>query len=106
MPKYLVNASYTGEGMKGVLKEGGTSRRKAVEKMASDLGGKLETYYFTFGDDGVVAIFDLPDMASAAAVISTINASCCANTKVSILIPPEELDKIANIKVDYRAPGK
>lgn len=106
MPKYLVNATYTGEGIKGVIKEGGTSRKKAVEKMAADLGGKLEAYYFTFGDDGVVAIFDLPDMASASAVISTVNASCCANTRVSILITPEELDKIASMKVNYRPPGE
>ena len=30
MPKYLIRASYTQEGVQGLLKEGGTKRRQVV----------------------------------------------------------------------------
>ncbi len=40
--KFLVKASYTAEGAKGVQSAGGTSRRDAVAKMAEGLGGSLE----------------------------------------------------------------
>jgi hypothetical protein len=49
MPKYLFTGSYTAEGARGLLKEGGSGRRAATEKMLKSLGGTLEAYYFAFG---------------------------------------------------------
>ena len=59
MPKYLIRASYTTEGVKGLLKEGGTKRKAVVDQMVREMGGSLEAFYFAFGDDDVVAIADL-----------------------------------------------
>ena len=41
MPKYLIQANYVGEGIKGLLKDGGTGRRAAVEKLFGSVGGKM-----------------------------------------------------------------
>ncbi|MBI4506774.1 MAG: GYD domain-containing protein, partial [Chloroflexi bacterium] len=67
MPKYLVQASYTADGLKGLLKDGGSKRRAAVEQMVSALGGKVEAFYFAFGETDVFTIIDAPDNATVAA---------------------------------------
>ena len=74
MAKYLI-ASYTNEGVKGVITKGGTARRDAVERMASDLGGRLESFYFAFGDGDAFATVELPDNVGAAAVALAVGAS-------------------------------
>ncbi len=68
MPKYLFNASYTLEGVRGLMKEGGSARKAVVERAIKSLGGSLESMYFAFGDADAVLIADLPDNATAAAV--------------------------------------
>jgi uncharacterized protein with GYD domain len=106
MPKYLVKASYTVEGVKGLLKEGGTSRKKAVEKMINELGGKVEAFYFAFGDTDVYSIIDLPDAESASAVSLTINAGGYTNTSLTVLITPDEADRAVRKTVSYTPPGR
>ncbi|MGA8295653.1 MAG: GYD domain-containing protein, partial [Acidimicrobiales bacterium] len=66
MPKYLVQASYVGDGVQGLRKEGGSARRAAVEKACVSVGGTLESFYFAFGETDVVAIIDVPDNITAA----------------------------------------
>jgi uncharacterized protein with GYD domain len=75
MPKYLIEASYTLEGVKGVQSSGGTSRRDAIAALAESAGGRLESLYFAFGDHDVYVIVDLPDNESAAAVALTVNSA-------------------------------
>lgn len=106
MTKYLIKASYNAEGVKGLLKSGGTSRKRAIEKMVKDLGGKLEVFYYAFGDHDVYAICSLPDTATAAAVVLTINASGLVSVSTTVLVEPEEIDKAKDISVTYRTPGK
>ena len=67
MPKYLLHANYVGDGIKGLLKEGGTSRKAAAEQAIKSLGGKVEAFYYAFGDTDVYVIAELPDNASMAA---------------------------------------
>ena len=50
MPKFMVQANYVGEGVKGLLKEGGTKRRETVEQVIKGMGDKLESFYYAFGD--------------------------------------------------------
>jgi uncharacterized protein with GYD domain len=106
MPKYLVQASYTSEGVKGLHKEGGSSRRAAIEKLLGSLGGKLEAFYFAFGDTDVYLIVDLPDHVSAAAVGLVTNASGTVNVKTTVLLTPEEIDAAAKKTPIYRAAGQ
>jgi uncharacterized protein with GYD domain len=106
MPKYLIQANYVGEGLKGLLKEGGSSRRAAVEKLFESVGGKVEAFFYAFGDTDLFIIADLPDNVSAAALSLTVNAAGAATSKVTVLLTVEEIDKAAKKTVRYRAPGQ
>ena len=104
MPKYLFEASYTTDGTTGVLKEGGSSRRAQVEEMVRGLGGKLEAFYYAFGEPDVYAIADVPDAATAAAVSLTVNATGAVRLKTVALMTPEEIDQASKKSVSYRPP--
>ncbi|MDE3137982.1 MAG: GYD domain-containing protein [Acidobacteriota bacterium] len=106
MPKFLVEASYTPEGLKGLMKEGGTGRREAIAAAAKSLGGKVEGMYFAFGKHDVVVIMDIPDNVTAAAMALAVNASGGAVTRTTTLLTPEEVDQAIKKTVKYRAPGK
>ena len=106
MPKYLFQASYTQAGLKGLLKEGGTARREAVEKTVEGLGGTLEAFYHAFGFTDVYAIADLPDNVSTTAFALITNAAGTAKVQTTVLITPEEVDQAIKKSVDYRPPGQ
>jgi len=106
MPKYLVQANYLQEGLKGLHKEGGSSRRAAVEKLFASVGGTLEVFYYAFGDTDAFVIGDVPDNVSAAALSLTVNATGAVTTKITALLTPEEIDAAAKKAVGYRAPGQ
>jgi len=105
MPKYLIQASLTQSGVQGVLKEGGTSRREAVSKLAESVGGKLEGFWFAFGDTDVYVLIDAPDNVSVAAASMTTSATGAVTTRTVVLITPEEMDAAAKKSVQYRPPG-
>ena len=86
MPKYLIQGTYTAEGVKGILKEGGIGRRNAAEGFAKGLGGTLEAHYFAFGDTDVFAIVNLPDNVSAATLSLLGNAVTTGGAKITVLI--------------------
>jgi len=106
MPKYLVQANYVGEGLKGLLKEGGSSRRAVVEKLFGSVGGKIEAFYYAFGDTDLFVIADVPDNVTAAALSLTVNAAGAATAKVTVLLTPEEIDAAAKKTPNYRPPGQ
>jgi uncharacterized protein with GYD domain len=106
MPKYLLNASYTAEGAKGLMKDGGTKRANAARAAIEGLGGKIDAIYFAFGDTDVVAIVDLPDNASAAAASLTVSGSGAISTKLTVLLTPEEIDQASKKSVPYTPPGR
>lgn len=106
MPKYLFAASYTAEGTKGLLKEGGSSRRAMVDDMTKKMGGKLEAFYYALGDTDVYGIVDVPDAEGMMAVSLAVNAAGAVRLKTIPLMSPEEVDKAAKTSVAYRPPGK
>ncbi|MGA8099511.1 MAG: GYD domain-containing protein [Candidatus Cybelea sp.] len=105
MPKFLVHATYTAEGAKGVIKDGGSARREAVEKLLATVGGKLDAFYFTFGDDDAILIVDLPDNEAALAVGMAVGASGAVRSRTTVLIPIEEVDRAAKRQIVFRPPG-
>jgi uncharacterized protein with GYD domain len=108
MPKYVISASYTHEGVEGVRTKGGSSRRDAVAETAKSMGGELEAFYFAFGDYDALVLVDLPDNEAAAAVALSVDAAGGATTKTTVLLTPEEVDDAAKRSrdaVDYRPPG-
>src|SRR6202042_1957215 len=106
MPKYLFQAHYNPEGAIGLAKEGGTGRRDAVKKHLEDVGGKLESMYFAFGDVDCFVIVDLPANVSAAALSLPVTKSGLIASKAIVLLTPEEMDQAGKTKVHFRGPGK
>ena len=133
MAKYLAQISYTVEGVKGLLKEGGTKRLEAVEQLTKELsarqsvqppmlmsfcsmeavdhlvkgvGGTLEAFYYAFGDCDLIVIMDLPDNASAAALSLAVSAGGASKVKTTVLLTPEEIDQATKKSVSYRPPGQ
>lgn len=106
MPKFLIKGNYIGEGINGLMDEGGTSRREAVEQLISSLGGSMEALYFAFGDTDVFVIADMPDNASAAAASLVANAAGTVSASLTVLLTPEEMDQATEASPTYRAPGR
>jgi uncharacterized protein with GYD domain len=106
MPKYLIHASYTAEGAKGLLKDGGSKRRQAAEAALKSAGGTLEAFYFAFGDHDAVIIVDAPDHTAIAAASVAINASGAVTTKTTVLLTPEEIDQAVKRAISYTPPGR
>ena len=85
MPKYLIQASYTVEGVEAFAAREVRSRRDAVAAAVRGLGGELESFYFGFGDHDAYVTVDLPDNEAAVATALNVNAagaprsrrSCC-----------------------------
>lgn len=103
--KYLMKVSYTETGMKGLIKEGGASRRTMVEKLAANLGGSLESFHFAFGEHDAYIIASFPNTVDVAAVGMTVAASGAARLETTLLLTPEEIDDASERAVEYRPPG-
>lgn len=105
MPKYLIQSTYTREGVEGIRSKGGTARREAITDMVQGLGGELESYYFGFGEYDVHAILDLPDDEAAAAVALAVDAAGGATAKTTVLLTPQQIDEAVKRSAAYRPPG-
>ena len=106
MAKYLIKASYSTDGLKGVMEQGGTSRVKAVERAVAGVGGSLESFYFAFGSDDVYVIVDVPDHAAATAMAGAVGTSgAMSSYQTVVLLSPSDVDKAMNVAVDYTPPG-
>ena len=106
MPKYLIHGSYTAEGVKGLLKDGGSKRRAMVEQLIKDQGGTLEAFYFAFGENDLYGIADLPDNVSIAAISLAVGASGAFQVKTTVLLTAEEMDLVVQKRVNYTPPGQ
>src|SRR5215467_4343956 len=108
MAKYMYQASYSMEGVRGLLKETASGRRKAVEAAITALGGKVECLYYTFGAEDVVLIMDMPDNVTVAGLAMTVAASGMVHGRLTTLLTVEEADRAlgVGVKANYRPPGK
>jgi uncharacterized protein with GYD domain len=106
MPKYLFEANYTPEGVRGLKEAGAPSRAKAINDMATALGGSLDSFHFAFGDVDAYVIVDLPDDEAAAAAAFTVAASAATQVKTVKLLTLDEADAAIARSVDYRPPGR
>ena len=105
MAKYLIRANYVGDGIKGLMKDGGSKRREAASAAIQSVGGTLDSFYYAFGDTDVFAVCDFPDVASATATSLAINATGAVNLTLTPLITPEEVDAAMGMSPSYRKPG-
>lgn len=105
MSKYLVQATYSAEGLRGLKKQTASARQDAVRRAVEALGGKLESMYFSLGDHDVITIVEMPDIVSGAALAIAVSASGSARTQTTPLLTVEETDRALSKAVEYRAPG-
>jgi len=105
MGKYLVTASYTADGAKGLLKDGGTKRLQVVRELLKGAGATLDAGYFALGEQDVILIVDAPDNASVTAIALATNASGAVRVKTTVLLTPQEVDAAAKKPVKYTPPG-
>jgi uncharacterized protein with GYD domain len=105
MPKFMIKASYNPDGVRGLIKEGGSKRRAVVQKLIEGMGGKLEAFYYAWGDDDAFIIADLPDANAGIALSLNVNASGVVRLTTIPLITPEEIDAAGKKTVKYKAPG-
>lgn len=105
MPKYLIEASYGAEGVKGVVEKGGSARRETIGALISSLGGSMEGFYFAFGDADVYVIADLPSNEAATACALSVNQSGVTTLKTVVLLTPEQVDAAAGQVPRYTPPG-
>ncbi|MGD2146753.1 MAG: GYD domain-containing protein [Anaerolineae bacterium] len=105
MAKYLLVGSYTDEGLKGLLREGGSKRKEAAAKLAASVGGKLEALYFALGDNDFYEIVDVSDNVSVSALSLVANSTGAVKLKTVALLTAEEVDQAVKETVDYRPPG-
>jgi uncharacterized protein with GYD domain len=106
VPKYLIEASYTTEGAKGLLKDGGSKRRQAATAALKSVGAKVEAFYFAFGGTDVYLIIDAPDNVAVSAASLAISATGSVRTKTVVLLTADEIDEATKKVVKYRAPGE
>ena len=106
MTKYLFEANYVGDGIKGLMREGGTKRRDALVDALKSVGGSLECFYYAFGDTDVLGVFEVPSVADAAALSLMINSTGNVDVRLKPLMSPEDLDEAAKKTPSYWAPGQ
>ena len=106
MPKYLLQASYSSDGLKGLVKDKASGRKAAIQAAIKVVKGKLESFYYAFGADDVILIVDLPDNVSAAAISLVAGASGAVSIKTTPLLTVDEIDQALALPSRYRAPGQ
>jgi uncharacterized protein with GYD domain len=106
MPKYLISASYSAEGLRGLQRDKASGRRTAVNTAIEGVGGRVEALYYALGEDDAYIIADLPDNVSAAALGIAVSAAGLARTRTTALMTVEEVDRALEKTVNYRAPGR
>jgi uncharacterized protein with GYD domain len=106
MTKYLFQGNYVGQGIKGLMQEGGSKRRDAVIKALESVAGSLESFYYAFGETDVLGVFDIPEQSNAVALSLMINSSGAVNIHLTPLMTPEDIDAAVGKTPSYRAPGQ
>jgi uncharacterized protein with GYD domain len=105
MAKYLAGITYTAEGLKGLMAQGGTARVEASREFLASAGGSLESFYFALGSDDAYIVCDLPDNVAAAATAMAAGATGMVVNRMVALLTAEEVDQAAATRLTYQAPG-
>ena len=105
MAKYLLRGNYAGDGIKGLMSDGGSKRRQAATAAIESVGGSLDCMYYAFGDTDIFAICDFPDEASAVATSLLINSTGAVKLSLTPLMTPEDVDAATTKKPSYSPPG-
>lgn len=105
MPHFLIEASYSAEGLRGLAKDKASGREAAVKTALASVGGKLISIYYALGEGDVYIVCECPDQVSVAALSLAASSSGLIRTKTTSLLTVEETDRALAKKTGFRAPG-
>ena len=105
MAKYMVLGNYNAQGAAGLIAQGGSARVNAIKALCKQIGGKLESCYFSFGDYDIVAVIEAPDNVSMTAASLAVAASGIVSMKTIVLLSAKEMDEAATKVPGYKPPG-
>ena len=106
MAFYLIQASYSGNAI-GSLVEKPQDRAASVRPVIRRMGGKLHGFWFSLGEYDVVAIVELPDNVSAAAMSMAIGSSGALSAyRTTALLTSSEAREAMKMAggIGYKAP--
>ena len=106
MSKFLIEASYTAEGLKGLQKDKASGRLEALTKAVQSLSGKVDSMHFALGDDDVIAIVDFADIQAAAALSAAVALTGLVRMRTTSLLTVVEMDQALARNAAYRGPGQ
>jgi uncharacterized protein with GYD domain len=107
MPHYLIQAGYTPEAWKALLKKP-EDRKEAIRPVIEGLGGRIINSWYAFGEHDIVAIVEMPDNVSMAALsLAQMAGGALRLMKTTPLLElAEGLDAMKRAaKARYRPPG-
>lgn len=110
MPKYLVHMSYSSASWARMIESPG-DRTTALQRIMESFGGSLDSLHWQLGNQDALAIVDLPDSVSAAA-LTTVVTKAGAFTSVAtheLLTQSQLLDVLALAKGagdSFEIPGR
>jgi uncharacterized protein with GYD domain len=106
MPKFLIEVTYTAEGLKGLQKDKASGRTQAIKNALKALDGQLECVYWCLGDHDAIAIVEVPNTVAASALATAVSASGLVRTRTTALLTAQEMDAALGKGVNYQAPGR
>jgi uncharacterized protein with GYD domain len=109
MAKYAIFFTLTADTIARFI-ERPSDRAAAARKLLETSGGKLDGYYFMFGQDDGMVLIDVPDSTSAAAIsLAASSTGAFGHLRTHELIPAENisevLEKAKAGRASYSPPG-
>jgi uncharacterized protein with GYD domain len=105
MPMFLATGPYSSAGAAGLTKAGARQRASQIAAMAERLGGRLEAMYFGLSESDTYIVFELPDIATAAAIAKAVNAAGTGHCNMQPILTPEQMDEALEIDTTFTPPG-
>jgi uncharacterized protein with GYD domain len=108
MPIYLTRFSYTPETWARMARHP-EDRRNAARSYIESVGGKLQGFWYAFGEFDGYTLWEAPDNVSLAAVALALSAGgALSKCETTVLLTVEEtLEALGRVEgIRYRQPGK
>ncbi len=91
MPTFITQGRYTPEAIRGMLSNPDEDRAASLARLFAASGGKLLSYYMTFGDYDFVVVSEGPYEGVAPSTIVTAASGSVTELKTTIAVPATEM---------------
>ena len=108
MPLYMTQVGYTSEAV-AALTRNPEDRSEAFSRLAENMGGRLVSFYNSFGEYDSVVIYEAPDESTAAAIVlAAVSPGHLSRAKTTVLLTTEEgVEAMRKAgEATYPAPGR